>query len=216
MTEKRTLALLIASVYFILGAPTSALASEDQPNPDNRFSILAKPFGVNLQSGAVGCCAELTPGVAFELKLNSNSRMLFEIERPIFNTSYDNAGKRHLEGLNFGIQYKHFVGSTLYFKGGLSQRSVIYSYRTDTDSSNFEGKSTAATIAVGNQWESSRDVVLAIDWIGYAMPMSTSITNESLSGSNQLDTQSRMDNVKDATLTDRAYFGLNIYLGISF
>lgn len=209
-------ALLVASVYFIVGDSTSALASEDEPSPDSRFSILAKPLGVNLQSGPVGCCAELTPGVAFELKLNSNSRMLFETERPIFNTSYDNAGKRRLEGFNFGIQYKHFVGSTLYLKGGLSQRSIIYSYRTDTDSSNFEGKSTAATIAVGNQWESSRDIVLAIDWIGYAMPMSTSITNESLSGSNQLDTQSRMNDVKDATLTDHAYFGLNIYLGVSF
>lgn len=208
--------LLTASVFFSLGAPAPALASETEPSPGGRFSILAKPFGANLQSGVVGCCAALTPGIAVELKLDSGSRMLFEIERPIFNTSYDNAGNRHLDGLNFGIQYKYFVRSTLYLKGGLSQRSVVYSYRTDTDSSDFDGKSTAAMIAFGNQWSSSQNIVLGIDWIGYAIPILTSLSGESLSGSNPVDTQTRMNRVKDATLTDRAYFGLNVYVGISF
>lgn len=191
-------------------------ASSNGQNVTNSFSILAKPLGANLQSGLVGCCAALTPGAAFELNIGSNSSVLIEAERQVYNTTYGDAGKRFLMGNAFGVSYKYFVRPTIYLKGGVSHRSVSYSYRTDYESSEFEGRSTAATIAFGNQWAISQHLVFGIDWIGYAVPFTSSLSSESLSGTNQADAQSRMDKVKESTMKERAFFGLNIYSGASF
>lgn len=199
----------------IVDAPTAVIRNSSEHNRMNKnYSVTYMAFGVGpSRSASVG----LTLGVF----LDRNSEIDLEFIRgiPTYLNWYS-WSEYDIKTSSVGLHYKHFVGNSFYFRVGADYRKVDYRYTSRdiitnaVDSENkFTGDSIAATILIGNQWQWD-NFTLGCDWIGAALPLTSNVNTESLSGPNPNSRYLKED--QDWLLKNGITMALRFYLGATF
>jgi hypothetical protein len=137
----------------------------------------------------------------------------------LFSTSSDSY---NIRGNSVGVHFKHFVGNSFYYRTGIDYRSLKYKYDYTSSFSpannvhrSFDGKSFGVTFAIGNQWQ-FENFNIGCDWIGFTVPLSKSISNESVtSPSATYDNEQLADDEKTYIKNTSATL-LRFYLGATF
>lgn len=199
----------------IIDKPQAIFRDSSEHNRMNKnFSLTYMAFGVGPnRAGSIGGTASLF--------LNRNSSIDFEYVsgRPLY-TNWFSWSDYDVQTSSYGIHYKQFTGNSFYFRVGADYRTVKYRYTlrdiftTEVTSINrFEGDSVTATFLIGNQWQ-WENFTLGCDWIGIALPVTSRISSESVSGSSPNSIYMKDD--QDWLVKNPASIGLRFYLGASF
>lgn len=205
----------LAEEVQVIDKPQAIFRDSSEYNRMNKnFSLTYMAFGVGPnRSGSIGGTVSLF--------LNRNSLIDFEYVngRPLY-TNWFSWSEYDVRTSSYGIHYKQFTGNSFYFRVGADYRTVKYKYTSRdifTDEINsisrFEGDSVTATVLIGNQWQ-WENFTLGCDWIGIALPVTTTISSESVTG---ISPDSRyMKEDQDWLVKNPASIGLRFYLGASF
>ncbi len=224
MLSKSLVFVLVATVWpfsafsdeaQIVDKPQTIFRDSSEHNRMNKkFSLTYMAFGVGPnRSGSIGGTASLL--------LNRNASVDFEYVsgRPLY-TNWFSWSDYDVRTSSYGIHYKQFTGNSFYFRVGADYRTVKYRYTSrdiftgEVNSTNrFEADSVTATILIGNQWQ-WENFTLGCDWIGVALPVTTHITSESVSG--PYPNPQYMKEDQDWLVKNSASIGLRFYLGASF
>lgn len=213
-------ALLTSTLSFadnvqVVDAPKTVFRDSSEFNRMNKnFSLTYMAFGVGpSRSGSIG----VTLGVF----LDRNSQIDLELisGRPAY-TNWFSWSEYEIKTSSAGLHFKHFVGNSFYFRVGADYRKVDYRYtyrdiltNNILSENKFEGDSVTATIVIGNQWQ-WETFTLGCDWFGYALPVTSTIKSESISGSKP-DTRYQKED-QDWLLKNNTAIALRFYLGASF
>lgn len=181
---------------------------------NKNYSLTYMAFGIGpSRSGSIG----LTLGVF----LSRNSQIDFEVVsgRPLW-TNWYTWSEYDIKTSSAGIHYKHFLGNSFYFRVGADYRKVNYRHTSRDIFTNeiqtenrFEGDSITGTILIGNQWQ-WENFTLGCDWFGYALPVTSSVHSESVTG--PYANNRYLEEDKDWLLKKAIGVGLRFYLGASF
>jgi hypothetical protein len=212
-TLKEALVKFFTSGIFVLltliSAASFADSSENRANKG--YSALVQPIGY-------GPSNSFSAGLIGGYHLDGQSILLLEYMTNIYNKSYgDVSGNHHRAwtGRSIGVHYKHFLANSFYLKGGFDSRDVNYSDESSGGTSGFEGNSLAFSVAIGNQWHFSY-FTFGCDWIGYVMPISSSIRSEYNIGPSPASRESDLNDQKSIMVTSHTTQFLRFYLGASF
>ena len=120
------------------------------------------------------------------------------------------------------LHFKHFLGNSFYYRVGGDYNQVDYNYDLSKSyngaglSSSFSGDSLLANITIGNQWQ-WENFNLGCDWVGYAMPLMSRVSNQSAPLRADADyEQKSFETDKKYYLSDSTAILLRFYLGASF
>jgi hypothetical protein len=117
-----------------------------------------------------------------------------------------------------GINYKHFVANSFYFRGGAAYRQVKLDYgRFLSFSSKREvgsSENIVADVAIGNQWQWS-GFTMGCDWIGVMVPIARLKNDFDTTGYSNSD-RSDAENVWQNTGKDTSVQLVRFYLGATF
>lgn len=173
-------------------------------------------FGVQLLGAGPSYATQQGLSVGYFLNRNMIIQAEFMTGKIDSDTFVDatSLGSIDVKGRSIGVHFKHFVGNSFYYRAGLDLRSVEYRY---SDSSGglgrFDGKSSAGTFNIGNQWQWS-NFTLGCDWIGISVPLSHSYDNEAYTTGTYYDQE--FNNDKELLTEDSNLNILRFYLGASF
>jgi hypothetical protein len=188
----------------------------------SEYNRLGKTFTATVQLWGAGPTSALTQGLAAGYFLDRNTILSLEVTNNGSNSHFQGSGY-DLEATSVGLHLKRFVGNSFYLKLGIDQRQVKSKYNWNYSSEfseasevrEFEGQSTAASFAIGNQWQWS-GFTMGCDWFGLVLPISSQITREYLSSSTKDYDRSRLKESEDQQLKNTIAQGLRFYLGASF
>ena len=162
----------------------------------------------------------LTTGLYAAYRLNRNSSLLLDFSSGNFDTSFWNSNTtRKINSL--GIHFKQFFGNTFYLRSGLEHRTAKYTYDytgTTPYGARFDAQSTALNFQIGNQWQ-WQNFTLGCDWFGFSAPLTSSVSNESITSSNASDAEyARKDSQgeQDRMVKKTSYTFTRLYLGWAF
>jgi hypothetical protein len=119
---------------------------------------------------------------------------------------------------NFGVQFKHFVSSSFYFKTGIDYFNLDFKHYNFWSSANsdffqFKGSGTFASFSIGNQWQ-FRNFTLGCDWAGVTLPISSNVTSETLGGTTY--NQGDLDDYEKRYFRESILELARLYIGFSF
>lgn len=182
---------------FVLVSALSSLAkaAEDNvvvaPKPvvyedSSEFHRMSKKVTVTVQPFGIGPNYAVSQGLAAGLFLNRNSVVSLEyMANTSNNTNYGSYGWNYdIKTSAIGAHLKQYVGNSFYVKGGVDYRTVEYRYSYTSgigsefdENYSFSGRSWAASIAIGNQWQ-YQDLTFGFDWVGVVVPFASNVSNE--------------------------------------
>jgi hypothetical protein len=122
-----------------------------------------------------------------------------------------------------GVHYKRFTGNSFYFRTGVDYSQVDYKYDLRSSlyddnmfMSRFKGTSFVGSFVIGNQWQWD-NFTLGCDWIGYAVPVMYSISDEVKPTLTDSSYEIReYENDQKRYVSDNSAVLLRFYLGASF
>lgn len=164
-------------------------------------------------------------GLGFGKYLDRNSVVLLEVQSGGDNTRFAWGGSRDWSStydtkINIvGLYLKNFSGNSFYYKFGIEAKRVSYGYNYNDSTilpsfeRKFEGSAISGAIHIGNQWQ-WKSFTLGCDWVGIALPVSSSISSEVTDGSSY--EQRRVKEEEERLVKGSAAQALRFYLGASF
>ena len=189
----------------------------------SEFHRIDKKFSLNYIAFGVGPSYMGVIGATADIFIDHNS--LIELEyangRPASWNLFSSYSEYDIKAYSAGVHYKHFIANSFYFRVGGDYRQVNYRYTLRNFSNpaiiesqnTFTGNSVTASVLIGNQWQWD-NFTLGCDWIGYALPVTSSIDSESTTGANP-DSRYLKDD-EDSFVKKGTTMGLRFYLGFSF
>jgi hypothetical protein len=188
---------------FFLSSPVLA-------QTEKTYSLTAQPLGY-------GPSDSFTLGVTAGYYIDADSIVLIEAMGNLYSSGNDDttSGRTiNRTGRSFGAHFKRFISDNFYVKAGFDQRELSLEY-TEGGTTAFNASSTVFSIAVGHQWHIS-NFTIGCDWLGAVIPVSSSLRNESVTGTITTSHQERVDDFKLSNTTRTlAQFG-RVYLGATF
>lgn len=122
----------------------------------------------------------------------------------------------------FGLHYKKFLSKTFYIQAGVDQSQLVYSsdfysysFYSVVGRVNYSANVTQATFAIGNQWYWD-NFTLGCSWIGTIQNLSSTVFNESFTGSGTASDISSFKNYRDERLRAPMAQVLRFYIGYTF
>lgn len=220
MNKMKSFPLLLTAIV-TLSALTSATKVYAGESEDNRGD---KTVMLTAQLAGYGPSAASTMGLNLGYYVNPNAVILIEgmknmysddLGQPEFNNiKFDSRDSS--KGQSYGVHMKLFLGNSFYVRGGVDHREFSYRYNdaANGNSSGFDSTSLALSGAIGNQWQWT-NFTMGCDWIGIVRPISTTFTNEYVTGASQATAQSKFREQRDL-VRGREPILLRFYVGASF
>lgn len=135
--------------------------------------------------------------------------------------STDTSGSKYdIKSQSFGVHYKQFTGNSFYWRAGADYRTLKYKYTFSStgfadDTRDFDGTSLAANFQIGNQWQ-WQNFTLGCDWIGYALPLTSQVSNDKVVSSTPTYDRDRLNEDSKLLVKNGHITLLRFYLGASF
>ena len=198
--------------YALVKAQTNTVIEDS-----SEFHRLKKRHGFYYQILGFGPNARNGTGLIYNYFFSRNDLLVLEY----LTDAFSNYSSRHynIKTSSFGVHYKKFTGNSFYFRVGLDQRFIDYNYNsiflTPPESSAFKGTSTMLSFAIGNQWQWS-NWSLGCDWIGTALPLLKSSSNESYSITSDNLARTNMELDQKIFATGSTPYALRFYAGYNF
>jgi hypothetical protein len=203
-------------------APSKKEVIEQDSSAHHRID---KTFQITAILLGVGPSLSSSLGLQGSYFLNRNSLVTLEVTSGTLtsNANISVAGSQSgssmdLKTKSIGAHFKHFTGNSFYYRLGADLRTADYSYTyngTNSDFYKFKGSSIALNLQIGNQWQWD-NFTLGCDWIGLSVPLTSRISDESLSATAPSYYSSWRTSDEELFVKNTHLNLLRFYLGASF